>query len=100
MENLIFDNPLPAVHPVSDLRIYGEVLSEVDKGNIVILTKNGRSKYVVMSTEDFDLQQQVRTYEKLITKLNAATMDYEKNGGYTIEEVMTELRDPERKRNV
>ena len=91
MENLIFDNPLPAIRPISDLRTYGDVLSEVDNGNVVVLTKNGRSKYVVMRAEDYDLQQRVRTYEKLVARLNAAAEDYEKNGGYAHEEVWEEL---------
>lgn len=91
MENTAYNHPLPAVRPVSDLRTYGEVLSEVDNGNIVILTKNGRSKYVVMKSEDYDLQQRRETYNKLITRLNAAVMDYEKNGGYTHEEVWEDL---------
>ncbi|MCL2525652.1 MAG: hypothetical protein FWE46_01160 [Coriobacteriia bacterium] len=37
--------------PVSALTNYNEVLSEIDRGNEVILTKNGHSKYAVVDVE-------------------------------------------------
>ncbi|MCL2606061.1 MAG: prevent-host-death protein [Coriobacteriia bacterium] len=37
--------------PVSSLTNYNAVLSEVDRGNEVVLTKNGHSKYAVVDIE-------------------------------------------------
>ncbi|MCL2403328.1 MAG: prevent-host-death protein [Coriobacteriia bacterium] len=37
--------------PVSSLTNYNNVLSEVDSGKEVVLTKNGRSKYAVIDIE-------------------------------------------------
>jgi len=39
--------------PVSDLRDYNKVLKECANGDPVILTKNGRSAFVVMSIEEY-----------------------------------------------
>ncbi|MDR2955061.1 MAG: type II toxin-antitoxin system prevent-host-death family antitoxin [Prevotella sp.] len=41
------------VKPVSDLRAYNKVLKECGKGEPVILTKNGRGAFVVMSIDEY-----------------------------------------------
>lgn len=45
---------MPNIRPVSDLRNYGEVLKEISVGAPVFLTKNGRGKYVIVDTEEYE----------------------------------------------
>lgn len=45
---------MPAIKPVSDLRNYNEVLTEVREGSPVFLTKNGRGCYAVLDMRDYD----------------------------------------------
>jgi len=37
--------------PISELTNYNKVLSAVDEGNEVVLTKNGTAKYIVVDAE-------------------------------------------------
>lgn len=45
---------MPTIKPVSDLRNYNEVLTDVREGSPVFLTKNGRGCYAVLDIRDFD----------------------------------------------
>ncbi len=42
------------IKPVSDLRNYNEVLSDVSDDSPVYLTKNGRGAYAVLTISDYD----------------------------------------------
>ena len=44
---------MPYTAPVSTLTNYNKVLSKVDEGQEVILTKNGISKYAVVDIEEW-----------------------------------------------
>ena len=48
---------MPNTKPVSDLKDYSEVLSEVSFGSPVFLTENGRSCYAIMDIHDFERKQ-------------------------------------------
>ena len=43
--------------PVSDMRFYNQTLSSVRPGSQVILTKNGKAKYVVVDVEEWQKSQ-------------------------------------------
>lgn len=43
---------MSAIKPVSDLRNYNEVLSDVHEGSPVFLTKNGHSCYAVLDMKN------------------------------------------------
>lgn len=45
---------LTAINPVSDLRDYNKVLKKCKDGEPVILTKNGRGLYVVMTIDEYE----------------------------------------------
>lgn len=45
---------MPAIKPVSDLRSYTEVLSDVSEGSPVFLTRNGRGCYAILDMRDYD----------------------------------------------
>ncbi len=57
------------IKPISDLRNYNEVLSDCENGEPVILTKNGRGKYVIVDIEEYQKQQAMI---KLLIKLAEA----------------------------
>ena len=48
---------MPNIKPVSDLRNYTEVLRDIDIGQPVFLTKNGRGKYAIMDIQEYEKTQ-------------------------------------------
>lgn len=44
---------MTAIKPVSDLRDYNKVLKECTNGESVILSKNGRGVFVVISIDEY-----------------------------------------------
>jgi prevent-host-death family protein len=48
---------MPNIKPVSDLRNYTEVLKDIEAGEPVFLTKNGRGRYVIVDMEDYEKTQ-------------------------------------------
>ncbi len=45
---------MPKILPISDLRNYTNVLSQVDVGKPVYLTRKGRGTYVISKLDDYD----------------------------------------------
>ena len=75
--------------PVSSLTNYNTVLSEVDKGKDVVLTKNGRAKYVVV---DIETWQYTTSMLRFLSDMKAVD-EVMANGGkhYSSEEVLANL---------
>ncbi len=48
---------MPNIKPVSDLRNYNEVLKDIDVGQPVFLTKNGRGKYAILDIREYEKTQ-------------------------------------------
>jgi PHD/YefM family antitoxin component YafN of YafNO toxin-antitoxin module len=48
---------MPNIKPVSDLRNYNEVLRDIDVGQPVFLTKNGRGRYAVLDMREYEKTQ-------------------------------------------
>ena len=48
---------MPNIKPISDLRNYTEVLSDVAVGAPVFLTKNGRGRYAIIDIQDYEKTQ-------------------------------------------
>lgn len=48
---------MPNIKPVSDLRSYNQVLKDIEIGDPVFLTKNGRGKYVILDIEEYQKTQ-------------------------------------------
>ena len=48
---------MPNIKPISDLRNYSEVLSDVAVGAPVFLTKNGRGRYAIIDIQDYEKTQ-------------------------------------------
>ena len=74
---------------VSELTNYNKVLSEVDSGNEVLLTKNGKGKYVVLDAEDW---QYMNAMLRFMKDMHDAQREQSHGGKwYTADEVRTEL---------
>ena len=74
---------MPNILPISDLKNYGEVLSQCDGGSPVYLTKNGRGKYVVQSLSEYE--KQIATI-RLLSELAKGVNSLRKEGGMTVSE--------------
>ena len=48
---------MPNIKPISDLRIYSDVLHDVAVGAPVFLTTNGRGRYAILDMQDFEKTQ-------------------------------------------
>lgn len=79
---------MPNILPISDLKNYGEVLSQCDGGSPVYLTKNGRGKYVVQSIAEYE--KQVSTI-RLLAELGKGVDSLRKEGGFSIDEAFSGL---------
>jgi prevent-host-death family protein len=57
---------MPNIKPVSDLRNYSEVLRDIEVGQPVFLTKNGRGKYAIIDMREYE---ETQSTIKLISEL-------------------------------
>lgn len=59
---------MPNIKPVSDLRNYNEVLSDIAVGEPVFLTKNGRGRYAIIDIREYEkLQYELKLVSELLT---------------------------------
>ena len=65
---------MPNIKPVSDLRNYNEVLSDIAVGEPVFLTKNGRGRYAILDMKEYE---KLHAELKLISELLAVERDRE-----------------------
>jgi hypothetical protein len=65
--------------PVSALTNYNSVLSEVDKGNEVVLTRNGHSKYAVVDIEDWHY---TKSLLRFLSDMKAVDEEMANGGSY------------------
>ena len=77
---------MPNIKPVSDLRNYYDVLSEVRENEPVYLTKNGRGAYVIISMEEYEQFERFRASVELYGEIKKALDVDEKEGLLTEEE--------------
>lgn len=77
---------MPNIKPVSDLRNYYDVLTEVRENEPVYLTKNGRGAYVIISMEEYEQFERFRASVELYGEIKKALDVDEKEGLLTEEE--------------
>ena len=75
---------MPTIKPVSDLSNYNDVLRDVDVGQPVFLTKNGRGRYVLLDMQEYEKTQATI---KLMTELSVGEQSAREKGWRTAEEV-------------
>lgn len=79
---------MPNIRPVSDLRNYNDVLSEITVDSPVFLTKNGKGLYAIVDMKEYDKQ---RATIKLLSELSRAEQSANEQGWLTEDEVEREL---------
>jgi prevent-host-death family protein len=82
------EDAMPNIKPVSDLRNYTAVLRDIEAGEPVFLTKNGRGRYVIVDMEDYEKTQATI---KLIAELAKGKKSGEEQGWLSVEEVERDL---------
>ncbi len=81
---------MPNILPISDLKNYGEVLSQCENGSPIYLTKNGRGKYVVQSLADYE---KLMATIQLLSELAQGQESLRKSGGMALEDAFMGLGD-------
>ncbi len=80
---------MPNIKPVSDLRNYNEVLSDIAVGEPVFLTKNGRGRYAILDIKEYE---KLHAELKLISELLAVEKERESGAKYfSLDEVEDSL---------
>lgn len=80
---------MPNIKPVSDLRNYNEVLSDISVGEPVFLTKNGRGRYAILDIKEYE---KLHAELKLISELLAVEKERESGAEYfSLDEVEDSL---------
>ncbi len=75
---------MPNIKPVSDLRNYNEVLRDVEDGEPVFLTKNGRGRYVILDIEEYE---RIKAERKLMSELEKGERSAREKGWIKSEDV-------------
>ena len=71
---------MPSILPISDLRNYTEVLKKVDAANRVYLTRNGHGAYAIMTMEEADELDRLRSAYGLLADLRRAEERADREG--------------------
>ncbi len=83
---------MPVIQPVSDLRSYNEVLSNVREGSPVFLTKNGHGRYVVLDMKDYD---RLSAEASLLSELERGRRSGEADGWRSAQDVRSHIKNRE-----
>ena len=79
---------MPSIKPVSDLRNYNEVLRDVEGGEPVFLTKNGRGRYVILDMEEYE---KITATMKLMSELEKGERSVREKGWIDFSEIEKEF---------
>jgi len=74
--------------PVSDLRDYNKVLSQVSYGNEVTLTKNGKAQYAIIDIEELE---RIRAENWLMSELRKSEISIASNNTYSEADIRKEF---------
>ena len=83
---------MPNIKPVSDLRNYADVQSEVRENEPVYLTKNGRGCYAIVDMKYIDNHEKMKAEIKFFEEIYAAEERANKEGWIPLEEVKKRLK--------
>ena len=82
---------MPNIRPVSDLRNYAEVLSEVKESEPVYLTKNGRGSYAIVDMNYINEHDRMKAEIALLSSIMSAEKRAEKEGWISSDEAKRRL---------
>ena len=78
---------MPNIKPVSDLRNYADVLSEVRENEPVYLTNNGRGCYAVVDMDYVETYDRMKAELQLFSHLLASEKRAEREGWLSLDDV-------------
>ncbi|MBO4410178.1 MAG: type II toxin-antitoxin system Phd/YefM family antitoxin [Spirochaetales bacterium] len=78
---------MPNIKPVSDLRNYAEVLSEVREDEPVYLTRNGRGCYAIVDMNYVDEFNRLKAEMRILSDLYNAKERADREGWVSIDDV-------------
>ena len=82
---------MPNIKPVSDLRNYAEVLSEVHENEPVYLTKNGRGCYAIVDMDYVNEYERLKAEIRFFNEVYSAEKRAEKEGWISSDDVKQRL---------
>ena len=82
---------MPNIKPVSDLRNYAEVLSEVHENEPVYLTKNGRGCYAIVDMDYINEYERLKAEIRFFNEVYSAEKRAEKEGWISSDDVKRRL---------
>ena len=80
---------MPNIKPISDLRNYSEVLSDVAVGAPVFLTKNGRGRYAIIDMQDYE---KIQATLRLMNELAKGRRSGEQEGWISSDDMRAHFR--------
>lgn len=83
---------MPRIQPVSDLRSYNDVLSNVQVGSPVFLTRNGHGRYAILDIADYD---RLSAASSLFNELEAGRASGERDGWLSMDNIRSRFSDRE-----
>lgn len=82
---------MPNIKPVSDLRNYAEVLSEVHENEPVYLTKNGRGCYAIVDMDYINEYERLKAEIRFFNEVYSAEKRAETEGWISSDDVKQRL---------
>ncbi len=82
---------MPCIRPISNLKNYKEILKEVDSNKRVYLTKKGLGAYAIMSVEEADELDKIKSMFCLISDLKMADEEANKIGWIKADDLEKDL---------
>lgn len=80
------------IRPISDLRNYPSVMEEVENGKPVVLTKNGKSAYVIMNYDEFERYTDESASLELLSILERSNRTGKEEGYIPLKEAFESLK--------
>ena len=84
---------MPNIRPVSDLRNYASVLTDVKENEPVFLTKNGRGAYAIVDISEHENYEKTKAALKLMCELQKGRLSGEQKGWLSEEDVEKHLKE-------
>ncbi len=82
---------MPNIKPISELKNYTNVLSEVSYGKRVYFTKNGHGQVALVDINELDELDKQKSLLQLLTKLNEAKLSVSTEGTISADKLEKEL---------
>jgi hypothetical protein len=75
---------MPNIKPVSDLKDYTEVLRDIEVGEPVFLTQNGKGRYAILDMKEYE---KTKAVIKLVGELSKGEKSAQEKGWVDFEDV-------------